>query len=114
MTSTNKLQMAELSEDLQIRDSFFDSHVSIDNWELENSSKFNTFINESFISNLNEQILSVDESEDNEEQQIRIWDNKNNRFNIIRPFNHQLFVKNYLEDPQKIEVQNTIFAYFSI
>ena len=45
MTSTNKLQMPELSEDLQIRDSFFDSHVSIDNWELENSSKFNTFIN---------------------------------------------------------------------
>jgi len=91
------LQMPELSEELQIRDYFFDNNVSIDNWELENSNQFSTFINETFISNLDEQILSDDASEDIEQQQqIRIWDNKQKKFNMIRPFKHQLFVKNYL------------------
>jgi hypothetical protein len=90
------LQMPELSEELQIKDSFFDSNVSIDNWELGNSNQFSSFINDSFVSNLDEQILSVDESEDTNMQQIRIWDNKNNTFKMIRPFKHQLFVKNYL------------------
>ena len=90
------LQMPELSEELQIKESFFDNNVSIDNWELSNSNQFSSFINDSFASNLDEQILSVDESEDTNKQQIRIWDNKNNKFKMIRPFKHQLFVKNYL------------------
>jgi len=95
------LQMPELSEELQIRDSFFDNNVSIDNWELENSNQFSSFISgvkDSFISNLDEQILSDDASEDNEAQQIRIWDNKKKQFQMIRPFKHQLFVKNYLNN----------------
>ena len=101
MSSTDEvvssgLQMPELSEELQIKESFFDNNVSIDNWELSNSNQFSSFINDSFASNLDEQILSVDESEDMNKQQIRIWDNKNNKFKMIRPFKHQLFVKNYL------------------
>ena len=95
--SSSELQIPALSDDLHIKDSFFDNNVSVDNWELENSNQFNAFINDIFISNLDEQILSEDGDDDPQQQQyIRVWDNKNNRFNIIRPFKHQLFVKNYL------------------
>ena len=38
------LQMPELSEELQIKESFFDNNVSIDNWELSNSNQFSSFI----------------------------------------------------------------------
>ena len=50
------LQMPELSEELQIKESFFDNNVSIDNWELSNSNQFSSFINDSFASNLDEAV----------------------------------------------------------
>ena len=48
--SSSELQIPALSDDLHIKDSFFDNNVSVDNWELENSNQFNAFINDIFIS----------------------------------------------------------------
>ena len=93
---SGNLIMPELTEDLQIKDTFFDNNIDIDNWALENTNNFSTFINTDFKNTLDDKLITYEE--DSSHNVIRYWNNKENKFVSIRPFKHQLFVKNYLNN----------------
>ena len=81
--------------ELKIRDGIFDNNVDVDKWDLPESKTFSTFLNNTFIDAVEDKIASIPE-DDSGDNGIRIWDSKNKKFTYIRPFKHQLFVKEYL------------------
>ena len=90
-------QLPDLTPNLVIRDGIFDNTVTLDKWEVPESSKFPAFVNETFTSSVRENIDSIRTGE-SVDSSIRVWNSEKKDFDEIKPFNHQLFVKNYLNN----------------
>ena len=90
-------QLPDLTPNLVIRDGIFDNTVTLDKWELPESSKFPAFVNETFTTSVRENIVGIQTGEPLNSS-IRIWNSEKKDFDEIKPFNHQLFVKNYLNN----------------
>ena len=89
------VQKPDISSELEIRDGIFDNNVDIEQWELPETNTFTPFIKNAFAERLEETMTTMDTT-DTSDSYIRVWNAKEKEFTKIRPFKHQLFVKNYL------------------
>jgi len=89
------LQKPNITSDLNIRDGIFDNNVEMDTWELPDVQTFTPFIRTDFTDKLQENITNISTT-DSPDTYLPLWNSTNKKFTRIRPFKHQLFVKNYL------------------